>query len=237
MARAKKWSTADIPDQHGRVAVATGANSGIGLHTALQLAARGAHVVVASRNEERGRGALDRIRRQVPDAEIELSLLDLADLGSIRRFAQDFLARGTPLDILVNNAGVMGVPVRQTTADGFELQFGTNHLGHFALTGLLLPALVHQPGARVVTVSSLNHWAGRMRFDDLHAERAYRPYRSYSASSSRTCCSSGSSTSVSRSPTRPPSRSGPTPAIRRRTFSGPAAASAGCPSRRARSPC
>ena len=176
------WSTADIPDQGGRLVVVTGANSGIGLYTALELARHGARVVMACRDEGRGGAAVERIREQAPHAQVELSLLDLADLASVRAFAERLLGEGGPLDILVNNAGVMGVPVRRATADGFELQFGTNHLGHFALTGLLLPAFVDRQGARVVTVSSLNHWAARMRFDDLNGERRYRPWSAYSAS-------------------------------------------------------
>jgi NAD(P)-dependent dehydrogenase (short-subunit alcohol dehydrogenase family) len=182
MALRTRWTTADIPHQTGRAAVVTGANSGIGYSTAMHLASKGARVVLACRDEGRGRAALERLRTDAPAADAELSLLDLADLASVREFAARLLAEGRPLDILVNNAGVMGVPVRKTTADGFELQFGTNHLGHFALTGLLLPAFVDRAGARVVTVSSLNHWAGRMRFDDLHGERGYRAYSAYSAS-------------------------------------------------------
>lgn len=176
------WSAADIPDQHGRFAVVTGANAGIGYPTARELVRAGARVILACRDEGRGDEALRRLRREVPSAEVELSLLDLADLASIRTFASSLIDAGRPVDILVNNAGVMGVPMRRTTADGFELQFGTNHLGHFALTGLLLPLFIAQPRARVVTVSSGNHWAGRIHFDDLHGERSYRPYRSYNQS-------------------------------------------------------
>jgi NAD(P)-dependent dehydrogenase (short-subunit alcohol dehydrogenase family) len=176
------WSVADIPDQHGRFAVVTGANSGIGYPTARELAGAGARVVLACRDEGRGSDALRRLKAQVTDADAGLSLLDLSDLSSIRRFASDLVTAGRPIDVLVNNAGVMGVPTRRTTNQGFELQFGTNHLGHFALTGLLLPLFVERAGARVVTVSSGNHWAGRIHFDDLHGERSYRPYRAYNES-------------------------------------------------------
>ena len=182
MARGRAWSASDIPDQRGRLAVVTGANSGIGFVTALELARAGARVVMACRDERRGSESVHRVRAEVPDADVELSLLDLSDLSSIRAFADRAAAEGRPVDLLVNNAGVMGVPTRRTTADGFELQFGTNHLGHFALTGLLLPLFVEQPGARVVTVSSGNHWAGRIHMDDLQLERSYRPYRAYNES-------------------------------------------------------
>src|SRR4051794_3175791 len=144
------WTTGDIPGLRGRRAIVTGANSGIGYHTALQLARHGASVVLACRSAERGGAALDRMRTAAPDADIVLGSLDLADLSSVRTFAAEH--GDGPLDILVNNAGVMAIP-RRATADGFEMQFGTNHLGHFALTGLLLPALRAASAARVVTVT------------------------------------------------------------------------------------
>ncbi|REE95130.1 oxidoreductase [Thermomonospora umbrina] len=169
----------DIPDLTGRRAVVTGANSGIGLHTALALARAGASVVLACRSAERGGAALARIRATAPDADVALASLDLADLSSVRAFANEH--GGDPLDILINNAGVMALP-RRTTADGFEMQFGTNHLGHFALTGLLLPALLAAPAPRVVTVTSLLAWAGRIHFDDLQGTRRYRRWRAYNQS-------------------------------------------------------
>ncbi|MFI0486114.1 oxidoreductase [Actinomadura sp. 9N215] len=173
------WTARDIPDLDGRRAIVTGANSGIGYHTALRLAQHGASVVLACRDAERAQAAADRIRAAAPDADVAVGRLDLADLSSVRTFA----ARhgGAPLDILVNNAGVMALP-RRTTADGFEMQFGTNHLGHFALTGLLLPALRDAPSARVVTLTSGFAWAGRLRFDDLQGERRYRKWAAYGQS-------------------------------------------------------
>ena len=173
------WTAADIPDQTGRRAIVTGANSGIGFHTALQLARHGAEVVLACRSPERGRKALDRIKAEAPDATVILGSLDLADLASVREFASAHGDR--PLDLLINNAGVMALP-RRTTADGFEMQFGTNHLGHFALTGLLLPSLRDAEAPRVVTVTSGFAWTGRIRFDDLHGERRYRKWEAYAQS-------------------------------------------------------
>jgi NAD(P)-dependent dehydrogenase (short-subunit alcohol dehydrogenase family) len=173
------WTTADMPDQTGRTAIVTGANSGLGYHTALELTRRGARVVLACRDPERGADALRRLCAEVATASVELGVLDLADLASVRRFAEAHRTGG--LDLLVNNAGVMALPLRRT-ADGFEMQFGTNHLGHFALTGLLLPALLARPGARVVTVSSGLHKIGRIDFDNLNAERRYRRWRAYGQS-------------------------------------------------------
>lgn len=177
-----RWTERDIPDQTGRTALVTGANSGIGFHTALELARAGARVVVSSRDAAKGEEAVRRIEAEVPQAEVELGVFDLADLESVRRFARTFADRRGALDVLVNNAGVMAVPQRRVTTDGFELQLETNHLGHFALTGLLLPALLARAGARVVTVSSTAHRLGRMRFDDLEGERGYRPWRAYGQS-------------------------------------------------------
>jgi NAD(P)-dependent dehydrogenase (short-subunit alcohol dehydrogenase family) len=170
-----KWTTNDIPDLAGKRAIVTGANSGLGFQTALALARHGATVVLACRSAERGEQALTRVRAQAPDADVVLGSLDLADLASVRAFAE---AHGEPLDLLVNNAGVMALP-RLTTADGFEMQFGTNHLGHFALTGLLLPALLERPAARVVTVTSMMHWLGRIDFANLDAERGYHKWPAY----------------------------------------------------------
>jgi NAD(P)-dependent dehydrogenase (short-subunit alcohol dehydrogenase family) len=175
MARRPRWTTGDIPSLVGRRAIITGANSGLGLQTSLSLARHGASVVLACRSAERGEKALATIREAVPDADVSLGSLDLADLASIRAFAAE---HGAPLDLLVNNAGVMALP-RRTTADGFEMQYGTNHLGHFALTGLLLPALLERSGARVVTVTSMMHWLGRIDLADLNHERHYRRWPAY----------------------------------------------------------
>ena len=172
------WRARDIPDLTGRRAIVTGANSGLGFQTALELARHGASVLMTSRNASLGDDALRRVKAAVPDAEIACRHLDLADLDSVHEFAE---SNKTSVDILVNNAGVMAVPLRRT-CDGFELQLGTNHLGHFALTGLLLPALLSRPGARVVTVSSSVHRVGAMNFDDLMSERSYRPWQAYAQS-------------------------------------------------------
>jgi NAD(P)-dependent dehydrogenase (short-subunit alcohol dehydrogenase family) len=150
--------------------VVTGANSGLGYETCRALAVRGAHVVMASRDEGRGRAALGRLRAETA-GELEMLRLDLADLASVREFAATLVARDRPIDLLVNNAGI-GMPARSLTAQGFESQFGVNHLGHFALTGLLLPLLRRGNGARVVTVSSEAYRDGSIDFDDLQGERA-----------------------------------------------------------------
>jgi NAD(P)-dependent dehydrogenase (short-subunit alcohol dehydrogenase family) len=176
-----KWTVDQIPDQSGRVALVTGANSGLGLIAARELARAGARVVLACRNMDKGATALRQITDGLPEAEAELAALDLASLDSIRSFAQKFPKAHDGLDLLINNAGVMAPP-RRTTKEGFELQFGTNHLGHFALTGLLLGALEGRRDARVVTVSSTAHRMGRINFDDLHGERHYRRWRAYGQS-------------------------------------------------------
>ena len=175
------WTADDIPPQAGRTVVITGANSGIGYEAARQLAAKGAHVVLACRDQAKGRGAIESITAAQPSASVELMELDLADLGSIRRFAAAALAACPALHVLCNNAGVMAIPHR-TTGDGFEMQFGTNHLGHFALTGLLLERLLATPGARVVTVSSGAHKFGVMHWDDLQGQRSYGSWRAYGQS-------------------------------------------------------
>ena len=175
---AARWSPSAIPDRSGTVAVVTGASSGIGLHTALELARAGTTVVLACRDAARGAAAAARIRRAVPSADIEVRLLDLADLSSVRSFAAGW---ARPLDLLINNAGVMAPPPR-LTADGFELQMGTNHLGHFALTGLLLPWFADRAGARVVTVASLAHRMGVINFSDLQSQRSYRRWAAYAQS-------------------------------------------------------
>jgi NAD(P)-dependent dehydrogenase (short-subunit alcohol dehydrogenase family) len=171
-----------MPDVTGRVAVVTGANSGLGLETSRALAQHGATVVMACRDEGRCAAAVDLVLRSAPAARVEAAPLDLADLDSVAAFADGIVARHAAISLLVNNAGVMAPPVRATTKQGFELQFGTNHLGHFALTARLLPALVRTAAARVVTVSSFAHESGHIDFSDLQRERSYSPYGAYSAS-------------------------------------------------------
>ena len=173
------WTTANIPRQDGKLAIITGANSGIGLHAARELARAGCTVIVACRSAEKSNSTRQRIVQEIPTALVEDAVLDLASLSSIRDFAQAFLATRRPLDLLINNAGVMALPSRMLTADGFELQIGTNHLGHFALTGLLLPALLAASAARIITVSSLAHRDGKIRLDDLQWERDYKPWPAY----------------------------------------------------------
>src|SRR5687767_538242 len=172
------WTVADMPDLAGRTIVVTGANSGLGYEGARAFAAKGADVVMACRNAEKGAGARAKIVAAHPGARVEVMALDLASLASVRRFAEELSARVERIDVLCNNAGVMALPRRETT-DGFEMQIGTNHFGHFALTGLLLPKLLATPGARVVTQSSGAHRGGRMDFDDLHARRRYRKWAVY----------------------------------------------------------
>lgn len=176
-----KWTAEQIPDQTGRTAVVTGANSGLGLATARELARAGAHVVLACRNLEKGEAAKAEIEAAVPGAALELSELDLASLDSVRAFAERFRGAHDGLDLLINNAGLMAPP-RGVTADGFEMQFGTNVLGHFALTGRLLGALEGREDARVVTLSSNAHKFGRINFDDLQSERRYSRWRAYGQS-------------------------------------------------------
>jgi NAD(P)-dependent dehydrogenase (short-subunit alcohol dehydrogenase family) len=173
-----RWTADDIPDQQGKLAIVTGANSGLGRITALELARHGAQVVVACRSVDKGEAVAEEIKAAGGPAAT-VSQLDLGSLESVRRFAAAFSTR--PVDLLVNNAGVMMTPQR-TTKDGFELQLGTNHLGHFALTGLLLDALQRADAARVVTMSSNEHKAGRIDFDDLQQERDYDPRGSYQRS-------------------------------------------------------
>ena len=177
----EQWTEADVPDQAGRVAVVTGANTGIGFETARVLAARGAHVVLACRDETRAREAADRITGQVPGASVGAVACDLASLASVRKAAADLAGQASAIDLLINNAGVMMTPYGRTE-DGFEQQLGVNHLGPFALTGLLLPALLRGPGSRVVTVSSLNHRNGQIQFGDLQSEGRYRPADAYAQS-------------------------------------------------------
>jgi NAD(P)-dependent dehydrogenase (short-subunit alcohol dehydrogenase family) len=174
-----RWTLADAAPQAGKLAVVTGANSGLGFQTARGLAGLGASVVVACRSGGRAERARQRILAEFPRADVEFRPLDLSSLDSVRSFASVMLASGRPLDLLINNAAVMATPRRQTTREGFELQFGVNHLGHFALTGLLLPALQRAPASRVVTVASIAHKRAAIDFDDLQLERSYRPWRAY----------------------------------------------------------
>jgi NAD(P)-dependent dehydrogenase (short-subunit alcohol dehydrogenase family) len=176
-----RWTTADIPDQTGRVAVITGSNTGLGYETAAALAERGAHVVLAVRNLDKGKNAATRIGRHNPGASVALQQLDLTSLESIRAAADQLRSEHDNIDLLINNAGVMMTP-KATTRDGFELQLGTNHLGHFVFTGLLLDRLLPVTGSRVVTVSSMGHRIGRIRFDDLQSDRSYSRAGAYGQS-------------------------------------------------------
>ena len=173
-----KWTEKNIHDQTGKVAIVTGANSGIGYETARALAQKGATVILACRNLEKGETAVSKIRQQAPNADLSLIQLDLTDLSSVRQFAQVFKAQYKRLDMLINNAGVMNTPFTKTK-DGFELQFGTNHLGHFALTGLLLDLIINTPNARVVTISSLEHRTGKIDFNNLNSKKRYNGLRAY----------------------------------------------------------
>ena len=176
------WTTADVPDQSGRVAVVTGANSGLGLEVARELARKGGHVVMAARDQAKAEAARASIHDQVPDASLELQPLDLASLASVRQAAARILAGHPSVDVLVNNAGVMAVPERRTE-DGFELQLAVNHLGHFALTAQLLPALLRGSDARVVSVTSTGRHAGRpLDPDNPHLRGRYDPWRAYGQS-------------------------------------------------------
>ena len=175
------WTEDDIPSQLGRIAIVTGANSGIGFEAAKVLAAKGATVVMACRNAQKAETARAAIVAEVPGARLDVMTLDLADLNSVRTFAGDYLKKYSHLDLLINNAGVMAPP-KSKTAQGFELQFGANHLGHFALTGLLMDAIKATPNARVVNVSSGMHRSGTIDFADLAAERSYSAMGRYSQS-------------------------------------------------------
>ncbi|THV42767.1 oxidoreductase [Glycomyces buryatensis] len=174
----KPWTTADIPDQTGRTFLVTGANSGLGLETTRALAGSGAHVIMAVRNEAKGRAAAAEIGAEQPGADLEVRVIDLSDLESVKAFAADFTGR---LDVLVNNAGIMAPP-RSLSPQGHESQFAANHLGHFALTGLLLDRIAAGADPRVVTISSLAHGHGRIHFDDLSGERNYSPTGYYGQS-------------------------------------------------------
>ena len=181
MANTQAWTEAQVPDLTGKVAIVTGANSGIGYDTARVLAQHGVTVVMACRNMSKANEAAEQIRATKPAGTVEVMQLDLGDLVSVHQFAETFRTRYTRLDLLINNAGIM-VPPYGKTAQGFETQFGVNHLGHFALTGLLLDLLTQTPGARVVTVSSGAHLMGKIDFDDLNGERKYDRNRAYAQS-------------------------------------------------------
>lgn len=175
------WTIEDIPSQKGRIAVVTGANSGLGFHTALALAGKGAKVLMACRNLEKGALARQEILAEYTEAEVEVWPLDLASLQSVRTFADKFLASGDRLDLLINNAGLMAIPENRTK-EGFEMQFGVNYLGHFALTALLWKALSGTSGSRTVQVSSLAHKFGRIRFEDIHWKQKYSKWGAYGMS-------------------------------------------------------
>jgi len=177
----QNWNAERLGDQTGRVAIVTGSNSGIGFETARVLAEKGATVVMACRNLEKANPKADEIRRAHPGAKVEVMRLDLSDLDSVRQFAEAFRAKYSRLDLLINNAGIM-VPPYGKTAQGFETQFGVNHLGHFALTGCLLDLVVDTPGARIVTVSSIAHYMGQIRFFDLNWEKGYKAQPAYGQS-------------------------------------------------------
>ncbi len=175
------WTEASIPDQSGRVALITGANSGIGLQAARALAERGAHVVLACRTRPKAVVARDEVLVAAPDATVSLVDLDLTSLEAVRAAGHEVLAQFDRLDLLINNAGVMATPYERTT-NGYELQLATNHLGHAALTAHLLPLLLATDGSRVVGVSSLAHRIGKIAFDDLQSEHGYQPWRAYGQS-------------------------------------------------------
>lgn len=177
-----QWSTQDMPSQDGRIILVTGGTSGMGYEDALALARAGAEVIIAARNPERGAEAIARIRQAVPDARVQFESVDLANLSSVRELAQKLNQRLPRLDVLINNAAIMAPPERGTSVDGFEMQLATNYLGHFALTGLLVPLLRQSQDARVVSLSSIAAGRGAMNFDDLQSEQAYQPYAAYAQS-------------------------------------------------------
>ena len=176
-----KWTAENIPDLTSKIAIVTGANSGIGYETARVLARKQATVILACRNKAKGEAAVHQIAQAHPKAKAELILIDLSDLGSVRSFTEEFASKYDRLDLLINNAGIMAMPFRKT-ADGFELHFGTNHLGHFALTGLLIEFIMHTSQARVVTVSSGGHRFGKIDFANLNAEQRYDRGEAYGQS-------------------------------------------------------
>lgn len=177
----RKWTQQDIPDQTGKVVVVTGANSGLGFESSKILAGKGATVVMTVRNLQKGEDAKADILKTHPNASLDLMQLDVGDLSSVREFAEAFKAKYDRLDILLNNAGVMAIP-RQETVDGFEMQLGVNHLGHFALTGLLLDVIVKTPNARIHNVTSSANLFGSINFDDLNSEKSYSRWDAYGQS-------------------------------------------------------
>lgn len=177
----QKWTTKDIPDLQGKIIIITGANSGIGYEAARALAAKNAAVIMACRNLEKGQKALEQIRAETSDANLKLMQLDMANMDSVGKFAQEFLSEFNKLDVLINNAGVMATPYGKT-ADGLEMQIGTNHFGHFLLTGLLFDLLKSTLNSRVVTVSSYAHFMGKINFDDLNSEKSYQKWLAYGQS-------------------------------------------------------
>ena len=177
----RNWSQKDIPDLSGKIIVITGANSGLGFESAKTLAGKGAHIVMAVRTPAKGETARADILKTNPDASLEVMKLDVGDLSSVRAFAEVFKAKYNRLDILANNAGVMAIP-RQETVDGFEMQLGVNHLGHFALTGLLLDVIVNTPDSRIHNVTSSANFTGSIHFDDLMLEKDYGRWESYGQS-------------------------------------------------------
>ncbi len=179
---AQSWTAKQIPSQHGKRAIVTGANIGLGYQTARELARAGAQVVLACRSLERGNVAAGKIKAEQPGAQVFVAQLDLSSLDSVRGFAEDVLSAGEAVDLLVNNAGIMGLTQRQTSVDGLEMQLATNYLGHFALTGWLLPVLLRAAAPRVISVSSNAHKRGQIRFDDLQMEQGYGAMKSYSQS-------------------------------------------------------
>jgi NAD(P)-dependent dehydrogenase (short-subunit alcohol dehydrogenase family) len=177
-----EWTLADIPSQSGKLALVTGGTGGLGLESARVLAKAGAEVVLTGRNDAKGAEAIVKIRNQSPSAKVEYQRCDLANLAAVRDFVRRFADTHQALDLLINNAGVMAIPRRETTADGFEMQFGVNYLAHFALTAQLLPLLRTVAGARVVGLSSLAHRTGMIDFGDLQGERFYNPWKAYGQS-------------------------------------------------------
>jgi NAD(P)-dependent dehydrogenase (short-subunit alcohol dehydrogenase family) len=176
-----KWTINQMPDQSGKVVIVTGANSGIGFESARALAHKGAVVIMACRSLEKGEIALEKIQNENPAGKVVLQQIDLADLASVRRFAENILSLYDRLDILINNGGIMATPYGKTV-DGFETQFGTNHLGHFLLTGLLIDLLKDTPDSRVITVTSYAHYFGRIAFNDLNGENFYQKWMAYGQS-------------------------------------------------------
>jgi NAD(P)-dependent dehydrogenase (short-subunit alcohol dehydrogenase family) len=182
MSKNNHWTIDNIPDQSGRIAIVTGANSGIGYETARALAYKGATVIMACRCPEKGPTAARQIEAENLAGTVEFMALDLAEMDSVQQFAATFSQKYDRLDLLINNAGVMMLPKRQETPDGYEKQFATNHLGHFALTGLLIETVASTPGARVINISSTAARMGRVNFDDLNAKQAYSPTAAYGQS-------------------------------------------------------